>query len=47
VNLTLQGGARWKVHRHVTLHLILEESVNRLYSSIFRVYGLIDLDVWL
>jgi len=47
VNLTLQGGARWKVHRHVTLHLILEESVNRLYSSIFRVYGLLDLDVWL
>jgi hypothetical protein len=47
INVTLQGGARWVLHRYVAVHLILEESTNRLYSSIFRVYGLLDLNFWL
>jgi hypothetical protein len=47
INVTLQGGARWNLHRYVSLHLILEESMNRIYTSVFRVYGLVDLNVWL
>jgi hypothetical protein len=47
INVTLQGGARWQIHRLVSFHLILEESLNRIYTSLLRVYGLLDLNVWL
>ncbi len=47
ITLTVQGGARWQLHKNVGLHLIVEESTNRLYSSIFRVYGMLELGAWL
>jgi hypothetical protein len=47
VNLTLQAGARWQIHKHLAAHLIVEESINRLYTSIFRVYGMLEVGAWL
>lgn len=39
----LQAGARYTFWRGLTLHLVIEENVNRFYASQFRAYAMLDI----
>jgi hypothetical protein len=46
-SLGLQAGLRYSFTRGLTLHVAVEENVNRFYSSQFRALALLDISFWL
>jgi hypothetical protein len=46
-SLGLEGGLRYTLFHGLTGHLLLEENVNRIYASQFRVIGLLEVSYWL
>jgi hypothetical protein len=43
----LQAGLRYTFLRGLTVHLAVEENVNRFYASQFRALALLDLSFWI
>ncbi len=43
----VQGGGRWTFYRGMSLHLLVEENVNRIYSSQFRALAMFEVAYWL
>jgi hypothetical protein len=43
----LQTGLRYSFTRGLTVHLVIEENVNRFYDSQFRLLALLDVSFWL
>jgi hypothetical protein len=46
-SLGLQAGLRYTFVQGLTGHLLVEENVNRIYTSQLRVIGVLDLSFWL
>ncbi|MCU1279620.1 MAG: hypothetical protein JWM53_3166, partial [bacterium] len=43
----LQAGVRWTPLDGISVHGLVEENVNRLYTSQLRVLALLDLSFWI
>ncbi|HEX4511605.1 MAG TPA: hypothetical protein VH328_16065 [Burkholderiaceae bacterium] len=43
----LQAGLRYSFTRGLNLHVVIEENVNRIYDSQFRLLALLDISFWL
>jgi hypothetical protein len=46
-SLGLAAGLRYRVLRGLGVHLLVEENLNRLYASQFRLVALLDLSFWM
>lgn len=43
VTFGAQGGGRWQLAEGIALHLLVEENINRFYTSQLRIIGILDL----
>jgi hypothetical protein len=42
----IQAGGTWNFYRGMLIHVLLEENVNQIYASQFRILAMLDLTFW-